>query len=360
MNATIQETLCFLGDSISGVSLYTVCEMWRLDENIKEERLQQAFVKVICASDKLRSVFFVDENSLLCRRYGVNTNARYWLADDVELNMLEYPLIVGGIESRGGYKIFKVQFHHALMDAWSLGLFMQDLSNVYCGKPVSFVNDNTFLNRSQEISPLERKWEEYGFIQRKKINDDTSVGEILHLSCDEVSAIQRKASLLSVSLFSVLINMLSKILFRMDLSKTCIEYAIPFFGRSVEEANVIDMMVNTQILSVQDENPRAIHKQLLSLIKSPKSGYDYRGTPAIMVNFLDDELCRFPILKHQYPISYVRKYSIYDLTVEFRKKGGMMDVIVYGKRGSVSVETIKSIVNHFQEESQACLKESQL
>jgi hypothetical protein len=346
MKASVQENQCFLAELMSGnLGIYTIREQWRLVDDVDVSRLRDAFFYVLKSSVNLNRVFYFDDDSVLNSRE--TDSIPLWSTDDIEFNMQEAPLIRAGMYEKDGEKFFKIQFHHSLMDGWSLGLFIKDLQNAYAQKSISFVNNlKSYVDSFQEFVPKNRKWKRYDFLSDSV--DPESEGTIIHLNERTVEKLKRESIENRTTLFPLLISKISKMMLALS-GETSAEYAIPFSARNNSNINDIGMFVDTQLLELNTISPAEIQNKLLELISTPNSLYKYSGSPKIMLNFLDLNTLKFALSKDGYPISYVPKYALFDLQLEFRNVGNRLDVSVTHRVGVLNDK------NTFYEKIENCL-----
>jgi hypothetical protein len=330
MKASVQENQCFLAELMSGnLGIYTIREQWRLVDDVDVSRLRDAFFYVLKSSVNLNRVFYFDDDSVLNSRE--TDSIPLWSTDDIEFNMQEAPLIRAGMYEKDGEKFFKIQFHHSLMDGWSLGLFVKDLQNAYAQKPIFFVNNSkSCVNSFHEFTPENRKWKEYAFLS-DSIGSE-SEGIVIHLDEKTVENLKKESIENRTTLFPLLIGKISKMIFELS-NESNVEYAIPFSARNNSNINDIGMFVDTQLLELNTISPAEIQNKLLELITAPNSLYKYSGSPKIMLNFLDLNTLKFALSKDGYPISYVTKYALFDLQLEFRNVENRLDVSVAHRVG---------------------------
>ncbi|GHT91042.1 hypothetical protein FACS1894122_02690 [Alphaproteobacteria bacterium] len=335
MKTSIQENQCFLAELMAGnVGIYTIREQWKLSNEVDACRLKDAFFYVVKSSSNLNRVFYFDDNSVLNSK--LVDLPPLWNTDDIEFNMLEAPLICAGIYEDNDQKFFKIQFHHSLMDGWSLGLFMKDLQKAYDQKTISFVNiSKNCTNEIGDFVPCHRDWKEYNFLSPPV--GPESEGILLSLNNDVVGSLKKEASSNGTTLFPLIIGKISKAIFEISKS-TSIEYAIPFSARNNSNINDIGMFVDTQLLELDTALPTEIQNKLLELISNPNPIHKYSGSPKIMLNFLDMNILKFALSDERYPISYVSKYGLFDLQLEFRNMSDKIDVSIVNRKGALLIE----------------------
>ena len=344
MLASIQENQCFLAEMMTGNGIYTIEERWRLVTDIDINKLEKAFLQVVQASDRLRSVFYLDDNSVLCRK--IENSVDLYQFKGTEFNMLESPLIALKILREETELVFLIRFHHTLMDGWSLGLFLKDLENAYFGRSFSFVqrDDNEGQPPSQKWpNPISNNWMSYNFLHEP--SSAISQGVIFSLDEENLCNLQNIANEQSCTLFPLLISKISNVFSKLNNGKVEFEYAIPFSGRSAKNLNSLGMFVETQLLYLNSIEPHYIQKQLLNLIKRPNPLYYYSGMPKIMLNFLDMNVLKLSLSKDLYPLSKLSKYALFDFQVEFRKKKDSLDIFIFGRSGVLDTEMYENIKN---------------
>jgi hypothetical protein len=330
MKASVQENQCFLAELMSGnLGIYTIREQWKLADDIDVSCLRDAFFYVVKSSVNLNRVFYFDDDSVLNSKE--TDSLPLWSTEDIEFNMQEAPLIRAGVYEKDNEKFFKIQFHHSLMDGWSLGLFIKDLQHAYAQKPVSFVNNSKSCRNSfNEFIRSDRKWKKYGFLSDSV--GPESEGIVIRLDERTVENLKKESIENRTTLFPLLISKISKMILALS-GETSVEYAIPFSARNNSNINDIGMFVDTQLLESDSISPAEIQNKLLELISNPDSLYKYSGAPGIMLNFLDLNSLKFALSKDGYPISYVTKYALFDLQLEFRSVGNRLDVSITHRLG---------------------------
>ncbi|MDR0677407.1 MAG: condensation domain-containing protein [Holosporaceae bacterium] len=334
MKASIQENQCFLAELMAGnLGIYTIREEWLLSEDVDACKLKEAFFYLMKTSRHLNRVFYLDDDSILqSKSTGI---APLWVADDVEFNMTEAPLMRAGIYKKDNRNFFKIQFHHSLMDGWSLGLFMKDLGNAYHQKPISFVNkSNSSVNRCDNFSPLNRAWKDYSFLS--EATGAESDGILFSLNKKEIEDLKKEAAKCKTTLFPLLISRISEVISEISGDEH-FEYAIPFSARNNSNINDIGMFVDTQLLELKTMSPAEIQNKLLELIATPNSVFQYSGTPKIMLNFLDMNILKFALSKDGYPVSYLAKYALFDFQIEFRNFENGIDVLILHRNGVLQI-----------------------
>jgi hypothetical protein len=249
MKASVQENQCFLAELMSGnLGIYTIREQWRLVDDVDVSRLRDAFFYVLKSSANLNRVFYFDDDSVLNSRE--TDSLPLWSTEDIEFNMQEAPLIRAGVYEKDGEKFLKIQFHHSLMDGWSLGLFIKDLQNVYAQKPISFVNNSkNCVSLFCEIIPKNRKWKEYDFLSDSV--GPESEGTVIHLDERTLEKLKKESIKNGTTLFPLLISKISKIVLALS-NETSVEYAIPFSARNNSNINDMGMFVDTQLLELDE------------------------------------------------------------------------------------------------------------
>ncbi|MDR3179400.1 MAG: condensation domain-containing protein [Holosporaceae bacterium] len=334
MRASIQENQCFLAELIAGNrGIYTIREGWSLSSNVDVSKLKSAFFELIKASDNLNRVFYFDDNSMLCSK--PTEVLPLWSVDDMEFNMLEAPLICAGVYEKGNRKFFKIQFHHSLMDGWSLGLFMKDLENAYEQKAASYVNNSKVCScMPDDFSSIDRSWKKYAFLADS--TEPESDGTIFSLDEETTKKLRKESVENGTTLFPLLISKVSESIAEIS-NDTDFEYAIPFSARDNSNINDIGMFVDTQLLELETTSPSAIQNKLLELIANPNPIYKYSGSPKIMLNFLDMNILKFALSDDGYPISHLSKYALFDFQIEFRNVGNRIDVLITHKNGVLKI-----------------------
>jgi hypothetical protein len=335
MKASIQENQCFLAELMAGnLGIYTIREKWLLSENVDTCKLKEAFFYLIKVSTNLNRVFYLDDDSILQSK---STDIEpLWDADDVEFNMMEAPLMRAGIHEKGNRKFFKIQFHHSLMDGWSLGLFMKDLANAYFQKLISYVNrSNSSDNACDNFSPLNRAWKDYSFLSEAAGAE--SDGILFSLNKKEAEDLKKEAAKCKTTLFPLLISRISKAISEISGDEH-FEYAIPFSARNNSNINDIGMFVDTQLLELQAASPSEIQNRLLELIAIPNSVFQYSGTPKIMLNFLDMNILKFALSENGYPVSHLARHALFDFQIEFRNFENKIDTLILHRNGVLQID----------------------
>jgi hypothetical protein len=335
MKASIQENQCFLAELIGGnCGIYTIREDWILSNNVDVFRLKSSFFELIKVSSNLNRVFYFDDDSILHSK--LTDTFPLWSTNDIEFNMLEASLIRAGVYEKNNRKFFKIQFHHSLMDGWSLGLFIKDLENVYLQKAVSYVNSSkAYSCVLDDFSSTDRSWKKYAFLADS--TGPESEGTIFSLDEKTTETLRKESAKNGTTLFPLLISKVSESI--ADISDdTSFEYAIPFSARNNSNINDIGMFVDTQLLEFETISPSAIQNKLLELITNPNPIHKYSGSPKIMLNFLDMNILKFSLLDDGYPISHLGKYALFDFQIEFRNIGNRIDVLIMHRNGAMRVD----------------------
>jgi hypothetical protein len=250
--------------------------------------------------------------------------------------MLEAPLIGAGVYNKDGHNFFKIQFHHSLMDGWSLGLFMKDLANAYEQKNVSYVNTSKYCAYARnDFTPINKSWKKYTFLADS--NRPASEGTILYLEESATEHLKEESTKNGTTLFPLLISRVSRAISEIT-NDTSFEYAIPFSARNNSNINDIGMFVDTQLLELETTSTSEIQNKLLELMVNPNPIYKYFGTPKIMLNFLDMNILKFSLSDDGYPISHLNKYALFDLQIEFRNIGNRIDVLIMHRENALQID----------------------
>lgn len=349
MKASIQENQMFIAEQLATIKgLYTISEVWPLDSKIDFHRLQKAFFYVAAKFSKLQTYFAINDNAILESK---TTNITpLWTIDNIIFDMEIPPLLAGGIITKNGESFFKIQFHHALMDGWSLGIFLKHLSAAYNANNTNQLSVETIDSLTTDDKdilaqkPINHSWQQYKFINTHYTELD-ACGEIFTIDDDKFKNILSFSKSLGVTLLPLLLYKITTFIQKYDDTEN-IELAIPFSCRNVSNFHQLGMFVETQLFELQmhkdlpiEQAVKLIQHQIFSLMKNPHPLSRHRGQPQIMVNFL--ELSHLALHLEEtisFPITSLPKNTLFDVSFEFRQKPAQIEIIIFHKHNAFNIK----------------------
>ncbi|MFA5075516.1 MAG: condensation domain-containing protein [Candidatus Babeliales bacterium] len=362
MKATIQENQIFIAEQLSDVKgLYTIREVWPLDNKIDIHRLKNAFFKVVANFSKLQTYFILDDDAILQSK--IANIVPLWTAEDVFFDMETPPLLAAGIITKDGNFFFKLQFHHALMDGWSLGIFLKHLSENYNKNnseilPIKLIDASVDYENNLIQKPIDHKWLQYKFVNNYYLESHAH-GITFTIYDDKFRNILSTAKLFGVTLLPLLLYKIINFIQKYDDTEN-IELAIPFSCRNSSNFHQFGMFVETQIFELQlykrltaEQATKLIQRQIFTLLQNSNPISNYHGQPQIMVNFLElshlalklDDVISFPDI-------VLPKNSLFDVTFEFRQKLNQLEVLLFHKYNALGAKQLffyEEFKQHFLE-----------
>lgn len=350
MKTTIQENQIFIAEQLSDVKgLYTIREVWPLDNKIDIHRLKNAFFSVVAKFSKLQIYFTIGYDATL--EYKVANVAPLWTAEDVFFDMEVPPLLAAGIITKDGKIFFKLQFHHTLMDGWSLGIFLKHLSEIYNENnseilqikviDASVVHENTLVQKS-----IDHKWLQYKFVNTHYLESHAR-GIAFTICDDKFKNILSTAKLFGVTLLPLLLYKIINFIQKYEDTEN-IELAIPFSCRNGSNFHQLGMFVETQIFELQlyknlsvEQAVKLIQRQIFILMQKPNPIGKYHGQPQIMVNFL--ELSHLTLKLDDvvsFPDTVLPRTTPFDVSFEFRQKLNQLEVLMFHKHNALGTKQL--------------------
>jgi hypothetical protein len=345
MKASIQENQMFIAEQLSDIKgLYTISETWPLDNNVDVQRLQNAFFSIAAKFSKLQTYFTIGMDAIL--EFNTANIAPLWTIEDIVFDMEVPPLLAAGVITKNGESFFKLQFHHALMDGWSLGVFLKHLSIAYNGNDSPADVTNTKLDNKDLCmqKPIDHAWQHYKFIN-PGCTESYAHGENFTIGDDVFKNILLTAKTLGVTLLPLLLYKIINFIQKHDGTES-LEFAIPFACRNSSNFNQLGMFVETQLLELclykdlpQEQAVKLIQRQIFTLMQIPHPLSKHHGQPQIMVNFLELSHLALNLDRSvSYPITALPKTTLFDVSFEFRQKMNQLEILIFHKHDALGVK----------------------
>lgn len=339
----LQENLLFSAELKYGQPIYTIKEAWPIPFNTDIEKLKSVITNIIASSDALKFSYFYDFQDN-CLKKKISLTDPIWTSEDLSFDMTDNLLFVAGIYEELGTKYLKLQFHHSLLDGWSVSKLIEKISALHNNQAVNPALEYSICNHPA-CPPSNKKFIKTHVPFLKDSHEDFScTGKIIRIEGKELDNIMEYARLNKASLFSTLIyRMIDS--FKLPYHLDSIDFAIPFAARTASNLEKIGMFVDTQLLSldkknIDDTSPSVVQNLLLTLLKTPKSLSNYHNTPRIMLNFIDLDVLKLKLNcddDASVPRTILPDYCLFDVHIEFRKTNHFLDVMIFHKKGILDI-----------------------
>ncbi|MGC0371659.1 MAG: hypothetical protein DGJ47_000358 [Rickettsiaceae bacterium] len=341
----LQENLLFSAELKYGQPIYTIKEIWPIPFNTNIEKLKSVITNIIASSDALRFSYFYDFRDN-CLKKKISTIDPIWTSEDFVFDMTDNLLFVSGVYEELGTRYFKLQFHHSLLDGWSVSKLMKKISALYNSQAVNPALEYSICDHLARLPSNKKFIKTHVPFLKDSHEDFTCTGKIIRIEGKKLNNIMEYARLNKVRLFSALVYRIIdslKLYYNLD----SIDFAIPFAARTTNNLEKIGMLVDTQLLSLDKKtidniSPSAVQNLLLELLKKPKSLSNYHNTPRIMLNFIDLDVLKLKLNCNDHasvPYTILPDYCLFDLHIEFRKENNFLDVMIFHKKEILNINS---------------------